>query len=94
MPNNHLSFKIIVGFIMLLVALYLCILGIDIFLTWDFCNDDKLNLSRFFMYQVNTQAYCYYSIFSSSVMILIPICICGFIFLNFYVVRRYGYEVI
>jgi hypothetical protein len=82
-----------IGLLITIGVIYLFCLGFNIFLTWDFCSNDALNLSRFFVYEVNETAYCYYGILGSVILVLIPVCIACYVIIKVRT-NNYRYEAI
>lgn len=73
------------------VALIAPIVG-EIFVTMNFCEDDKYNLARFFRYQVNYETYCIYGIISIIFTLItyasVAVCCVGSIYMKHCVGNR------
>lgn len=69
--------------------IYIIIVCISIFTTWDFCAGDPLNLAVFFIYQINNTTYCYYNIITTIILVLIGLGIGGYIIFMLYIQRQH-----
>lgn len=70
--------KLLTGVIVLML-IFVGLLGFNIFITWNFCSGDTYNLARFFWYQINVEAYCYYGIIDCVALVLAAICVIALI---------------
>lgn len=76
-----------------LISLYVLILAMLSFLTYDFCGNDPYNISIILPYQPNFISLCIGSVMQLVILVLIPWCIFGFVIYKI-LKKRNMYEII